>query len=80
MGRLSLFGGTIISNMFLTGLEHCGPAWQPLEIATLFLSLSGLHRLEVLGRDYILHTRVLPEVLFGKTSLLIVSSFFKIRR
>merc|ERR1719239_339673 len=30
-----------------TGLEHCGPAWQPLEIATLFLSLAGLHRLEV---------------------------------
>ena len=32
---------------FVTGLEHCGPAWQPLEIATLFLSLAGLHKLEV---------------------------------
>jgi len=40
-----------------TGLEHCGPAWQPLEIATLFLSLSGLHRLEVMSADRLLPPR-----------------------
>ena len=38
---------------FVTGLEHCGPAWQPLEIATLFLSLAGLHKLEVKTIDHI---------------------------
>jgi len=40
-----------------TGLEHCGPAWQPLEIATLFLSLAGLHKLEVMSADRLLPPR-----------------------